>query len=403
MMDTIERASGIQMLPKSLFETIFNQSTSPCHVESQSGEILLINEALATALGVSTSQATGMLVEELWKDSELLQKRRNAISASSKLKQPVAVGEEHFVMVNGDALWLMTKVIPVDWPGSEDPAFIISSEDITLSKQLDEAHKNFDKKVKERTSELLESQDKLVRQERLSVLGRIAGNIAHEIRNPLSAIHQSLFLLHLELDEEGLTSRMPIVQEQLEIIENELNLSNGVITRMLESTRVRKKIMSRVDLGEAIQQAEDQIWVGKEGKLLIDIEPEPFYLWGDPVNFRQVFANLLDNCKTAIMGVSNPEVLIRARYNFDKTQGIIEIQDNGCGIPEDIQEMVWEALFTTSETGTGLGLCICQEIIEEKYGGEMTFSTEVGKGTTFKMVLPVDEQAFQEEDNHIDD
>ena len=402
-MDTIERTGDIQMLPKSLFETIFNQSTSPCHIETQSGAILLMNQALATALGVSPSQATGMLTDELWKDTELLQKRKNAINASSKLKQPVTVGEEHFVTDQGKNLYLMTKVIPVAWPGSEEPAFVISSEDITLSKELNEAHQQFDQKVKERTSELIESQDKLVRQESLSVLGRIAGNIAHEIRNPLSAIHQSLFLLHMELDEEGLTSRMPIVQEQLEIIENELNLSNGVISRMLESTRVRKKIMSRVDLDEAIQQAEDQIWVGKEAKLLIDIEPEPFYLWGDPVNFRQVFANLLDNCKTAVLGAVEPEVQILARYNEDKTQATIEIIDNGCGIPEDIGEMVWEALFTTSETGTGLGLCICQEVIEEKYGGEMSFTSEVGKGTTFKIELPVDEQAFQEEESRFDD
>lgn len=398
-MDSIEQVLGDEQVPKKLFETIFNLSPHFLQAETNSGRILMVNRAVTEALDVEPEEVEHMSSSVLWQNSSLLEGRRNAIQEALQNNQEVVLGKEQFSDAQGVERFLQTKVIPVNWPGYDERVVIIFSQDITtrsqLHQQLDEANAMLDRRVQERTSELMESQDKLVRQERLAVLGRIAGNIAHEIRNPLSAIHQSLFLLQMELDDAGFTSEMPIIGEQLDIIEMELNHSNEVITRMLESTRVKSKIMSRVDIGEAIQQAENQVWIGKEAKLEIRINPQPFYVWGDPVNFRQVFANLLDNSKVALAEIEHPEVTICCDYDADKSLAIMEISDNGCGIPEDIKEMVWETLFTTSETGTGLGLCICREIIEEKYGGEMSFTSEVGKGTTFRMELPVDQRAYE--------
>ena len=403
MMEAVDKHLECEQIPRQLFETIFNLSPHFLQAESQTGRVLMVNNTVLDALGVSPEEVEHMSSFVLWQDTDLTLKRRDAIKEALINNMEVSIGEEEFTDANGVERHLLTKVIPVDWPGLEERAVIIFSQDITtrshLHKQLDDANAMLDRRVKERTSELMETQDKLVRQERLAVLGRIAGNIAHEIRNPLSAIHQSLFLLQMELDDAGFTTEMPIVGEQLDIIEMELNHSNEVITRMLESTRVKSKIMSRVDIGEAIQQAENQIWVGKEARLEISICPNPFYVWGDPVNFRQVFANLLDNCKNALKEVENPRVAIRCEYHSDQSLAVMEIEDNGCGIPEDLRELVWETLFTTSETGTGLGLCICREIIEEKYGGEMTFRSEVGKGTTFRIELPVDKRAYESSEN----
>lgn len=397
--DSLESTMAGEQFPGELFETIFNLSPHLLQAETGSGRVLMVNKAVTDALDVEPEEVEHMSSSVLWQNSNLLSQRREAIQEALLRDEEVTIGKEQFVDAQGEERHMLTKVIPVSWPGYDERVVLIFSQDITtrsqLSQQLDEANSMLDRRVQERTSELMETQDKLVRQERLAVLGRIAGNIAHEIRNPLSAIHQSLFLLQMELDDAGFTSEMPIVGEQLDIIEMELNHSNEVITRMLESTRVKSKIMSQVDIGEAIQQAENQIWVGKEAKLEIHLHPKPFYVWGDPVNFRQVFANLLDNSKNALKETENPQVTIRCEYIEERSLAIMEIIDNGCGIPEDIQEMVWETLFTTSDTGTGLGLCICREIIEEKYGGEMTFTSEVGKGTTFRMELPVDQRAYQ--------
>jgi C4-dicarboxylate-specific signal transduction histidine kinase len=136
-----------------------------------------------------------------------------------------------------------------------------------------------------------------------------------------------------------------------------LNHSNEFITRTMEPIRIKGKNWNRVDIEEAIQQAENQVWIGKVANFTIDIAPKPFNVWGDMVNFRQVFANLLDNCKAALEGVENPEVSIKCRFLNEGKLATMEVSDNGCGISDEIKELVWKTLLTTSETGTGLGLC----------------------------------------------
>ena len=394
-MDALGTSLPVGGEPGSLLDLLLKHSSALVHLETLSGVVRMGNKALAEAFGLERSALEGQPNSALWKDSQLLDKRLGAIDKALATGSLVDIGEEQFTGASGTTRYVKTRVAPAELATEPEPLVLVISEDITkekaLQQELQDAQEAEDRKVKERTSEIMETQDRLVRQERLTVLGRIAGNIAHEVRNPLSAIHQALFLLQMELDDAGFTTDMPIVKEQLDIIEMELNHSNEVITRMMEQTRVKGKNWDRVDIEQAIQQAENQVWIGKEANLIIDIDPKPYYVWGDMVNFRQVFANLLDNCKAALVGVENPEVIIKCRLLNGGKLATMEVTDNGCGIPDDIKELVWETLFTTTETGTGLGLCIAREVIEEKYGGEMWFTSEVGKGTTMTTELLLEE------------
>lgn len=111
-------------------------------------------------------------------------------------------------------------------------------------------------------------------------------------------------------------------------------------------------------------------------------------------DLNQVFLNLIVNAAHAIadvVGKSGKKGLIRVRTVNEDTKVRIEIADTGCGIPAEIHDRIFDPFFTTKEVGrgSGQGLAIARNIVVDKHGGTLTFETEVGKGTTFTILLPV--------------
>jgi signal transduction histidine kinase len=121
-------------------------------------------------------------------------------------------------------------------------------------------------------------------------------------------------------------------------------------------------------------------------------------------DLNQVFLNLLVNAAHAISDVKENDGdkgIIRARTRQCGNDVRIEISDTGCGIPEEIQGRVFDPFFTTKEVGrgSGQGLAIARSIVVDKHGGSLTFESEVGKGTTFIVLLPIFDGPFSEDDH----
>ena len=211
---------------------------------------------------------------------------------------------------------------------------------------------------------------------RLSVIGELTARIAHDLRNPLSVIKNTVSIMRLQnpnLDEkiimhlarlERATTRISHqVNEVLDFVNPTLlQLDNNSMSTILNST------MDRIVIPDTVR---------------ITLPQNDVTVFCDAEKIEIVLANLITNAIQAMH--NNGEVNIR--ITEEKEQIIIEVEDVGPGIPPDILPHIFDPLFTTRQIGTGLGLVSCKSIVE-KHGGTIEVKTELGKGTTFVIILP---------------
>jgi len=276
--------------------------------------------------------------------------------------------------------------------GVEGELFISIVRDITERKRAEEQIKNqnllLEQAVQEKQREMEVLFERLLRQEKLATIGQMASSIAHELRNPLGAVKQSAFFLKRLYDRQELDASNPKVKEHLELIENELDTSEQVIAYLLKMTRMKPIQREQTDLRPIIEDAAERCQLPEQIRLTLDLNPEPFLIWADPVQVRQVLINLLTNAIQAIDRDGSIE--IRAKQMTKDKSIMIEIENDGADIAPDVLGKVFEPLYTTKATGTGLGLSICKQIIEN-HQGHLSIKSRRKQGTTVTIVLPEQE------------
>lgn len=261
-------------------------------------------------------------------------------------------------------------------------------EDITERKRAEEQIKNqnflLEQAVQEKQREMEALFDRLLRQEKLATIGQMAGSIAHELRNPLGAAKNSVFFLKRLWQKQQVDASNPKVQEHLALIETELDTSERVISNLLQLTRMKPIKREQTDLRPIIEDAASHCQLPEQIRLTFDLKPEPFMIWADPSQLRQVFINLLTNAVQAIEG--DGRITISANQVSEDGSIMIEVQDTGTGIAPDALDKVFEPLYTTKMAGTGLGLSICKQIIEH-HNGHISLRSGKGQGTTVMIGL----------------
>jgi PAS domain S-box-containing protein len=263
------------------------------------------------------------------------------------------------------------------------------STDITERKQAEERIKNqnllLEQAVQEKQQEMEALFERMLRQEKLATIGRMAGSIAHELRNPLGAVKQSAFFLKRLYHKRKLEASNPKVEKHLVLIENELDISERVISGLLQMTRMRPIQREQANLHAIIADATERCHLPERIQLALEVSPEPFVIWADPLQLRQVFINLLTNAAQAIERDGN--ITIRAKQLTKDRACRIDVEDTGVGIAPEALDNIFEPLYTTKTTGTGLGLSICKQIIEH-HQGRISLQSSAGRGTTVTIVLP---------------
>jgi signal transduction histidine kinase len=214
----------------------------------------------------------------------------------------------------------------------------------------------------------------LNRSQRLASLGTLTAGVTHEIRNPLTVIRtETERLANKERDLEYLKQFRELLLKHIDRISN-------IVQRMLAMAKERTHEESEVDLVELLNGSL-QLINFKEVKPHKDLELLPM-IKGDPVELEEVFVNLFQN---AIDSMPNGGDLT-VRTFIDEGRAVVEISDTGKGIPPEIQEKIFDPFFSTRHEGVGLGLSIAYRIIRE-HGGDIKLTSEVGKGTTFKLLF----------------
>ena len=270
--------------------------------------------------------------------------------------------------------------------------------------QLEEYSQTLEQKVEERTKEVQEKQAQLVQSSKMASLGSLVAGVAHEINTPVGAINsmystlmKAVENLKAELEQrlKGTPEKYRKIDESLKIVEDANRVIQSGTDRVVDIVR-RLRSFARLDEAEL---KEADIHEGLEDTLTIvhhELKHNVTVIknYGDvpkiscfPGRLNQVFLNLLINAKQSIKGKG--EITISTYTKDNKV--CIEIKDSGEGIPEENLRKVFDPGFTTRGVGvgTGLGLSICYQIIQDHHG-EILVKSEVGKGTTFTVVLPMD-------------
>jgi signal transduction histidine kinase len=236
--------------------------------------------------------------------------------------------------------------------------------------------------------QLVESRQLMERQEKLASLGMLAAGVAHEIRNPLTAIKAWLFL-----QQKHLKAGTPESAEA-DLIGEEINHLERIVKDFLQFARPSDPQFSIVSAEQLLLGAHTLLEpeFEKTGIKLRLGEIVPAQIRVDPQQIKQVLINLIHNAADSIRDTGT--VTLRARLNekwLDNRQTrvvILEITDTGKGIPAEVEKRLFDPFFTTKATGTGLGLPIAARIVEKNQGA-LQYQTQVDSGTTFGIILPL--------------
>jgi signal transduction histidine kinase len=234
---------------------------------------------------------------------------------------------------------------------------------------------------------LVESQALLERQEKLASLGLLAAGVAHEIRNPLTAIKAWLFLQQKHL-QPGTPEHA-----DTEVIANEVNRLERIVKEVLLLARPSEPHLATVPADEPLRQVQALLMpqLGKANIQLTVQDSVSFPVKIDSQQIQQVLINLIQNAADSIG--RDGEVSLRARLDNKRLTDrvaeviILEVADTGKGIPPEVEKRLFDPFFTTKDAGTGLGLSIAARIVE-KHGGALQYQTRPNHGTTFGIVLP---------------
>ena len=237
------------------------------------------------------------------------------------------------------------------------------------------------KELEKANRELQSSFEQLRRADRLSAIGQLASNLAHEIRNPLGSIRGALSALDgPEIDESLRLELRGIVNKECARLER-------LLTNLLDFARPRMPEYQDSDIGKTFDTVIELVGhaAGRGGiHLRREVAPDMPAFEGDPEQLRQVILNLTLN---AIQAMPDGGEIVLAAHR-QSSSILIQVRDQGTGIAAENLERIFDPFFTTKATGTGLGLAVSHQIIEQ-HNGDLTVARNPDSGLTFSILLPM--------------
>ena len=253
-------------------------------------------------------------------------------------------------------------------------------------KELDEIYSVLNEKLKSlrnKDERIKGFEAELVRANKLSSLGELAGSIAHEIRNPLISIQG--FAKRI-----GKTKDLDKIENYAKLIDREAGRLTNVLMKLLDFSRMDIPKKERVELGKLVDDTvlfmEHHLTRFKNIGVSVEKKRKPAYVEIDKIHIQQVLVNLINNAAQAMPRGG----IIRIRSGIKNGYGYIAINDEGEGINAEIMDRIFEPFFTTKPKGEGpgLGLSLSKKLIEAN-NGSIEVTTEQDKGSTFTLLLPL--------------
>lgn len=363
-----ERAESIE----SYNENILRSVASGVITFDNEGRIITFNPAAESILSKKAEDITGKTCEEVFgKNSPITKVQKESLNNGEGIPRM----EAYLKTAHGGKIWLGLSTSLLRDRDNKLIGIIIVFSDLTEIKHL---------------------QGQMELKERFSLLGEMSAGIAHELRNPMGAIAGFAKLLSKKLDEAD--ERRSLA----DAIEKEIEGMNRVISELLNFTKPTDLNLSEIELNPIIKDSLTSTPLNGV-QLNLSLDPIPS-IEADEVLLKQAFINLIQNAIEAMPDGGELKIVTSYKLHPEfvdpefisghasgssrKPEVEIEISDTGIGIPENKLNKIFHPFFTTKERGTGLGLSLVQKIVLY-HGGRIEVESMEGKGTTFRIDLPV--------------
>ncbi|MFO7714868.1 ATP-binding protein [Desulfosarcina sp.] len=265
---------------------------------------------------------------------------------------------------------------------SRNEAVEMSGNDV---KTLSQSVRGLIEDVGQTQVELEKSRETLLQADRMAMVGKLAAGMAHSVRNPFTSVKMRLFSLNRSLKLSGAQ------KEDLDVISEEIDHIDTIVQNFLEFSRPPKLKMQPVSPSTVVDTAIQLLRYRLESyqvKAIIHRDQTLPAVQADPDQLKEVLVNLMVNACEAMTGGGSIEIHERLlESSTEALKAEIRITDSGTGIAPEALKRIFDPFFTTKEEGTGLGLSIVSRIIQE-HGGHIDVTSEEGRGTTFRIVLP---------------
>ena len=284
---------------------------------------------------------------------------------------------------NGKVVWVEELLSPVLDDSGEVIAIFGIVKDITCQKRVEEELKTRSKEledlVRERTEQLREA-------EHMAAIGRLAAMVGHDLRNPLQALLNEVYLIRekcrtvAQKIEDGDVKRS--IDEYFNRINEQVRYMNKIISDLQDYTQPLKPDKVKTNLSHLIHSTLLTTNIPSTVSVVVNVPPD-LYVDVDPLMMERVFVNLFLNAVQAMP--NGGQLSISSSLEGDEL--LVKVSDTGIGIPKESTSEIFRPLFTTKSKGQGLGLPICRRIVEA-HKGSISFESKVNEGTTFTIKLP---------------
>lgn len=360
---------------------IVDHVAHPVFVKDRAFAFVFLNQAMCRMVGYSREQMLGKTDYDFFPKAEADFFRQIDIELFATLKE-IEIKQELITDAAGNRHVLATTKVPLLGPGGEVTHLVGIIHDITAQKLAEDAlraaNEELERRVGERTRELASAQLELLRKERLAVLGRLVGGLAHQIRNPLGAIVNAAAILSKSIGPQA----TPHMLKALEVINEEVWRANRTITDLIDFARIRPAEPRTVCLQALVDATLRTHGLPDRVTATVDISPA-LEVRVDGEQVQGALGHLVTN---AVEAMDHGGVLsFSARQ--ENAEVVLQIEDTGPGIAPAIWDHLFEPLMTTKPFGLGLGLTTCRALIANQ-GGSITCTSAQGKGTRFEVRLP---------------
>jgi PAS domain S-box-containing protein len=227
-------------------------------------------------------------------------------------------------------------------------------------------------------SERKKAEEVLLQSEKLSIVGELAAGVAHEIRNPLTTIKGFVQLYKWENGADAINDLLLSELARIETITSEMLALGKPQAVALHRTNIRELVENTLELLSPQAHLENI-------QFNLCVEESPFFITGEKNQLKQVFLNVLKN---AIEAMSEGGTIHIHLQKGEDGECVLTVQDEGCGIPEELLPRLGEPFYSLKEKGTGLGLMICNKIIKQHHGS-ITYRSKAQQGTLVEIKLPL--------------
>ena len=355
--EEVEAGETIRRLSRQN-ELILNYAAEAIIGTDRKGRATFANPAAAALTGWSVGE-----IESVPDVHELIHHCGNRIPSAnacpiqcSMTEGRVTTGEDFLWRKSGDSFPARFSCSPI-LEGSQVTGSVLIFEDLTQQKRLEQ---------------------QLEQVNRVTSLGRVAATIAHEFNNVLMGIQPFAELIRRRSNDEK-------TQKAAAQIAGSVARGKRVTEEILRFTQPAEPVRTVIQLCGWVHelQPELQHLAGPRIEIRLERPEAPILVSGDPAQLQQVLTNLILNARDAITGAG----LITISIDEHETFARLRVRDTGAGMSPEVQRNVFEPLFTTKRTGTGLGLAVAQQVIS-RHGGTIHVESQVGEGTTFEILLP---------------